>query len=77
VLRLYVCNVDRATVDVVDIYAYRPGSIKLQDPTSTFHIVRRACAVHPPPGCGIHPGYDYDEPITLKGTGYIAAVAAS
>jgi len=55
------CNVDRAAVDVVDVYAYRPGSIKLQDPASTFHIVRRACAVHPPPGCGIYPGYDYDE----------------
>jgi hypothetical protein len=61
VLRLYVCNVDRAAVDVVDVYAYRPGSIKLQGPASTFHIVRRACAVHPPPGCGIYPGYDYDE----------------
>jgi len=49
VLRLYVCNVDRVAVDVVDIYAYRPGSIKLQVPVSTFHIVRRAYAVHPPP----------------------------
>jgi len=30
VLRLYVCNVDRAAVDVVDVYAYRPGTAGLR-----------------------------------------------
>jgi len=55
VLWLYVCNVDRAAVDVVDVCGR-----ELQVPPSTFPIVRRACAVHLPPECGIYRGYDYD-----------------
>jgi len=75
VLRLYVCNVDRVAVDVVDVYVYRPGTAGLRPLRSPQSGELAQCTCRP--GAGSTRDTTMIKPVTLKGTGLVAAVTAS